>query len=49
MTQEQKQNVLLEVCKYQLDGVDREVEYDGINLQLSQISEMIGEISLENL
>jgi len=41
------QEVILSVFKYQNDGIDKEVEFNGVTFMLSQISEVLGKISFE--
>jgi hypothetical protein len=42
-----KQEMILKVFKYQNDGIDGEVEFNGVTFMLSQISEVLGKISFE--
>lgn len=42
-----KKEVLLEVFKYQNDGIDKEIEFNGVSFMLSQISNQLGKISFE--
>ena len=47
MLNQEKKQVILSVFKYQNDGIDKEVEFNGITFMLSQISEELGKISFE--
>ena len=47
MTNKEKKEVILSVFKYQNDGIDKEVVFNGTTFMLSQISETLGKISFE--
>lgn len=42
-----KQEMILSVFKYQNDGIDKEVEINGVKFMLSLLSEMLGKVSFE--
>jgi hypothetical protein len=47
MKNKEKKEVILSVFKYQNDGIDKEVVFNGATFMLSQISETLGKISFE--
>ena len=47
MSNQVAEEVILSVFKYQNDGIDGEVEFNGITFMLSQISAVLGKISFE--